>query len=330
MPFAMKSIPKCLILVVLILVSCNELPEVKSLSEFKQTEFVPTLEHPIKEHKNIIYAAASLYAWDKVRQELKGPIITDSINSADFKLLMQSTSHQHSLRPDEYSADVKIIDGEIFAEAFFYKTLPFQISFKKSEIPLLFGTQKVDAFGVYNFDQELFNNFRILYYDSDNSFVLKLLPKDEQHEIILAKGLNKMSSLGKAVKEINELIEKGGKERKDPEQSWKYAMIEEDMFSLPSIQFNIETSYKQLEGQRFSVNGKKHTIEGSRQRTVFVLNENGAIAESQAMSWLDSVGIAHPKKMIFDKPFYIILKRVDANNPYFVMKVDNTELMIVP
>jgi len=35
-----------------------------------------------------------------------------------------------------------------------------------------------------------------------------------------------------------------------------------------------------------------------------------------------------PKKMIFDKPFLILLKRKDAKNPYFGLWNTNTELMI--
>jgi hypothetical protein len=55
------------------------------------------------------------------------------------------------------------------------------------------------------------------------------------------------------------------------------------------------------------------------------------VVESKAIVVTDSVSvepiITHPKKMIFDKQFLIIIKRIDKTNPYFVMKVENTELM---
>ncbi|MBK9329750.1 MAG: hypothetical protein IPM95_10660 [Sphingobacteriales bacterium] len=44
---------------------------VTSLDNLKQTDFVITLENPISENKNIIYAPAFLYAWDKIKEELK-------------------------------------------------------------------------------------------------------------------------------------------------------------------------------------------------------------------------------------------------------------------
>ena len=45
--------------------SINQLPEI-NVDELKETEFVPTLESPINDQeKNVIYASAFLYAWDK-------------------------------------------------------------------------------------------------------------------------------------------------------------------------------------------------------------------------------------------------------------------------
>lgn len=35
-----------------------------------------------------------------------------------------------------------------------------------------------------------------------------------------------------------------------------------------------------------------------------------------------------PKKLIFDQPFFVLLKRTNSKNPYFAMWVANAELMI--
>ena len=78
------------ILVLFLLASCknlkenewSELPETTNISKLSRTEFVPTLESPINRNKNVIYASAFLYAWDKVKQELKAPIaFTDKIQA---------------------------------------------------------------------------------------------------------------------------------------------------------------------------------------------------------------------------------------------------------
>jgi hypothetical protein len=284
------------------------------------------------ENRNIIYAPAFLYAWDKIKEELKYPIIADNTNSLDFQLLNQSTSHHNSLTDTEYSATAEIVDGAIIARAFFNKTLPFETKLQVLDDPILFGKTKVSAFGMYYYDEDAIKFSQVLYYKDDNNFILKLSPKDKQHEIILVKGLDKCQTLKDAIKLTNDLIDKGKQEQTNSKLSWKYEIVHEDMFAIPTIKFNIATRYKNLEGQSFSTkNNKKHLFEEAYQRIGFILNENGAVVESEAVAVTDSVGaepiITHPKKMIFDKQFLIIIKGIDKTNPYFVMKVANTELL---
>ena len=189
----------------------SDLPEVTDLGSLKQTDFVITLENPISENKNIIYAPAFLYAWDKIKEELKYPIIVDSTHSIDFSLLNKSTSHQSSLTDNEYTATAKIIDGVITAEAFFNKTLPFEKKLQVLDKPINFDTAKVAAFGMYYYNEDAIKFTQILYYKDDNNFILKLVPKDKQHEIILVKGLDKYQTLSDAFKLTIGLVTQGKK-----------------------------------------------------------------------------------------------------------------------
>jgi hypothetical protein len=310
----------------------SDLPEVTNLDSLKQTDFVITLENPISENKNIIYAPAFLYAWDKIKVELKYPIIFDSTNSVDFNLLNKSISHQSSLTDNEYSATAEIVDGAIITKALFNKTLPFETKLQALDEPINFGKTKVSAFGMNYYDKDAIKFTKILYYKDDNNFILKFVPKEKQHEIILVKGLDNYETLEVAVKLTNDLIAQGKKEQTNNKMLWKYQIVYEDIFAIPTIKFNIATNYKNIEGQGFLTgDNKKHSVGLAYQRTGFIFNENGAVVESEAVFAVDSIGaepiITHPKKMIFDKPFLIIIKRVDKINPYFVMKVANAELL---
>ena len=310
----------------------SDLPEVTSLDNLKQTGFVITLENPISENKNIIYAPAFLYAWDKIKEELKSPVIVGNTNSIDFNLLNKSISHQNSLTDNEYSATAEIVDGAIIAKAFFNKTLPFETKLQVLDDPIHFDTTKVSAFGMYYYNEDAIKFTQILYYKDDNNFILKLVPKDNQHEIILVKGLEKYQTLEDAIKLTNNLVTQGKNEQEDKKLLWKYQIVHEDIFAIPVIKFNIATNYKNIEGQSFSTSdNKKHSVELAYQRTGFIFNENGAVVESEAVVAVDSASaapiITHPKKMIFDRPFLIIIKRADKTNPYFVMKVANAELL---
>lgn len=310
-----------------------ELPGVTDLDSLKYTQFAITLENQVIENKNMIYAPAFLFAWDALKKELKTPFDLIEPSSGDFKLLNASRSYENSLRSDDYKVSVTKEDGMISAKAYFHKMLPFPHSLERLEEPIVFNSTKVQAFGMEYYDFSAVEFTSILYYKNDDHFVLKFSPENEHHEIILIKGLDSVSTLADALRKMHGLIESGKQEKKSEDELWKYMILQHDEFSIPVMQFNISTRYKAIEEQRFQAEGEDYTVRLAYQRTGFILNENGAVVESEsyagaAAAESDSEKIPHPKKMIFDKPFYIVIKRIDQANPYFVMKVDNTELML--
>jgi hypothetical protein len=326
------------------LLSCNhekpeptwsELPGVTSLDSLLQTDFMPTLENTVNADKNSIYAPTLLYAWDAIRNELGTGIIIGPGGSEDFLMLNGSRSFANALDAGDYTIDKEIEGGRISVSTFFNKTLPFPAKMDKLNEGISFDGAKVAAFGMKHMNQEIVDFSEILYYRSDDEFALKFTPEDKDNEIILVKGFNTLKNLSEAVTIINELTESGKRENRDSTLAWKYAFNREDIFSIPVIKFNIKTNYKTLEGQRFATPSKDYFIAKAFQRTGFILNETGAVVESEAEIVVceasapppDDPVKPHPKHMIFDKPFFIIVKKKDRANPYFVMKVENTELM---
>ncbi|MBL7745586.1 MAG: hypothetical protein JNN00_19095 [Chitinophagaceae bacterium] len=308
----------------------SDLPEVVSVDNLTQTEFVPTLENEFPQNKNIIYAPAFLYAWDTLRTLFSFPITISDSNTADFTYLNNSNTYYNSLNRDEYHVNCYLDNGVITAEAYFNKTLPFSTPLQKADATILFNKEKVACFGMYDFDHEITRFTKILYYENDDRFIIELIPQDTLHQIILAMGIPDVKSLIEAVGFIKQEIAVGEKERKTFSNAWKYSFNNSDILSIPSIRFNIGAHYKNLEGQTFSVNGQKYLFLTAYQRTALILNENGAVVESFARAAADTAMTEkpQPKKLIFDKTFFILIKRVDRTNPYFVMKVDNTELLI--
>src|SRR4051794_31794695 len=98
----------------LFLTGCNsrEFPPVKKIEDFKQTEFIPTLEQKLDLNKNQIYCSTLLYAWDEIRKELKNNI---KIEKKYHQLLMlnSSKSFQNSLSKDEIKTSIEIEEGII-------------------------------------------------------------------------------------------------------------------------------------------------------------------------------------------------------------------------
>lgn len=312
----------------------REFPEVADLSEYPGTAFVPTLEHEVPEDQNVIYASSFLFAWNEVKKQLQFPVEVSESNSQEFKLITSSNSFLNSLSEKEYSTEVSVEDG-IVARAFFHKGLPFSVKFHTKKDGILFRTKNVRAFGLNYQDHDITVSIQILYYKNDSCFVLKLLPEDQNHEIILAKGIRPAGRLIDYIEETRRLADIGSSQRTEKSLAWKYTLNQDDKLAIPVLKFNLETQYKDLEGQTFTTNNKPHELVTAFQRTAFLLDEFGAEVESEAAVTVDSIGaeeseleLPHPKILIYDEPFLVILKRTDSDNPYFVMTVRNDELMV--
>ena len=143
----------------------NKKLKMKNLSEFNETEFIPTLEHEINSKKNSVYCATLLYAWDEIRK-----IISDSFEIsqqyADLTLLNNSKSFVDVLKSNEYFATVRIDKELIIARAEFGKSLPFEITLQNFKNRLTFCKDKVASFGVnvYGCAPELLKIIKISYY----------------------------------------------------------------------------------------------------------------------------------------------------------------------
>ncbi len=307
--------------------------EVENLSEYKNTQFIPTLEHKISNDKNSVYCATLLFAWDEIRKQINSPL-TIFDECFDLKLLNKSTSFENVLKSNEYEVSVEVDGDLITARAEFNKSLPFELKLQSFKNKLTFDGQKVSSFGVNGYDNyEQLKIVKIIYYKNDNNFIIKLLPKDKQHEIILFKTDQSFNSIADMTEEIDKLIEIGKSEKKNEKINWKYYYNEADLVVIPKLNFNIETNYKTLEGNNFKSNEQIFQIERAWQRTAFILDESGAEIESEvvieeaAAAMEEEYEKPKPKKMIFDKPFLILLKRTDNENPYFGLWTINTELM---
>lgn len=324
-------------LIITSLISCQnerEFSEVKNLSEYANTEFIPTLEHQISKENNAVYCATMLFSWNEIRKIIRSEISVPN-EYPDLKLLNDSKSYIGVLNRDEYKASGEVDGNMIKARAEFKKSLPFEIKLNSYKGKLTFDGRKVASFGVAGFDDdEILRLTKIVYYKDDNNFIVKLLPKDKTHEIVLFKTEQSFHSMAEMVNEISKLTETGNREREDKNFYWKYRWNYEDELRIPKFNFNIETNYSTLEGSQFSADKQIFNIEKAWQRTAFILDESGAEIESEASIAVaadaaeEEVEEPKPKKMIFDKEFLILLKRKDSEQPYFGLWSTNTELMI--
>lgn len=291
------------------------------------TQFSPTLESKIDTNKNSIYAASLLFAWDELRKTLKHPIT--NIKSKQLKELNNSESFRGVLFEDEYLTEVTISENEITSKAYFKILLPFYEHLDTNLHPLKFNNQLVENFG---FSGE-HHTHRILYYNTDKDFTIILKPKNREHSIYLYYPEQTDSTLNGAWQTLHKKYN-DFKKHLTRETYWKREFTKDDKVAIPNIDFNLKTSYKNIEGTSF-IAQNEYWIKKAFQQTAFQLNEKGAKVESFAEIAVEE---AHepfqnnkptPKQMIFNRPFYIFLKSRDSQFPYFAAYIKNTEFMKV-
>jgi hypothetical protein len=305
----------------------------QSTDSLKHTEFILSPDNVVPAGKNIAYTPTLLLAWDEIEKELKSPVVLTTNNSPDFHLLYESMGYQNSLVAGEYKTETRIEKDQISARAFFEKSLPFEYPYLPARTPFLFMKTPVQAFGKPVGDFADTAKTKILYYQSDEKFIVSLIPKDSSQEIIVYKGVNPSFSFRKVIGETDSLIRTGMTEAKSARYKWKYILKEADELWIPDIQFNLYKNYSSLIDQEFTSGNRGFMITTAYQETAFSLNQRGAIVASGSMvavAVADSGGVKsveHPKKLLMDKPFFLLLRNKKRGEPYFMLKVDNTEIL---
>lgn len=325
-----------LVFLIISLFSCtqhdieDDFPNRVNLNELNETDFSATLEDSLDSTKNTVYCSTLLFAWDGIRSELKDIHIPEKHQR--LVLLHASKSHKNSLRSDEYTSEVKVEGTTITAIVKFAKSLPFETEFEEFKKGLDWNGTKVNAFGAKGDFDDVDHQITILYYENDSNFVIKLHPKNQEHEIILYKTPSRFKTMGDIVQKVKENIALGARERNQKEHFWKYELTHKDEVLIPNIGFNIEDDYPDLVGSKFTNGNQGYYVAKAYQRTAFLLNNEGAKIESEAIisveaTAMEQVNEYSPKLMHFDQPFFVMMKRKEAQNPYFGAWIESRELL---
>ena len=292
-------------------------PKVENITQLTKTDFTVTLESSFNFKKNIIYGATIPFAWNEIRNEIGGTL--SDFSSNQLEEINNTKSYISVLKENEYETSIIIVDTKIIVKAYFKKSLPFEEPLTKFDKPLAFNESKVESFGFLGNS----SSAKINYYNSKNEFSITLYPQNKEHEIILVMSKGKQTDFNEFFDEYNQ--EKG------LEKNNSTYFNEDDKVEIPIIEFNLEKTFDNIIGSSFNSDKVKFEITELYQRNAFILNENGAEVESQVVFSTDAKDEIEdkpkPKMMIFNKPFVVFLKRIDAKTPYFGVYIANEELL---
>lgn len=343
--FILKKISLSFTLVTLIpaQIICQTPLEPKSI-------ITPVASTEIIESTNIIYCVSFELAWRSLQDNIfKQPIITQTKSWLEDEL---NKSVNNSISPryfvalsgfakdsvaqkftDElydrfniiYEPQKSISPHDIQAFAFLRKKLEFftELDTVRSR-KLIFSDNNNVAFFGFNspFPNPEYNEkIKIFDYLNENDFILELSTSTGSDQVFLAK-IQPKKSLLETYNHVMQRIENSGPEY----------FNEEDQLGIPYINFHFKKEFKELYQSRIINKGfEKYSIQRAVQIIDFNLNGKGISLESAAE--FDLVfGIPQKievKRVLnFDKPFLIILKEKEKKQPYFLMWVSNSSLMI--
>jgi hypothetical protein len=208
------------------------------------------------------------------------------------------------------------------------KVVSYRYAEPFDEQRLLFLGTEVSAFGFNSgfestYIKEHFNDqFRILYFNTDGEFVVKLNPANTTDEIILTM-INKRGTFLEMFNKTRELIKKGNEELK--RNAFVYNLNAEDELIIPVIKFKASHTYSEVKGLEFSSN--YGPIDIFEQAVNFNFDRKGVVLEAD-VSMADSVGMPQkPKLLHFDKPFYLYIREINASHPYFNLWISDPEIL---
>lgn len=291
----------------------------------------PTYQSTIDENTiNNLWVGTLDLAWkdlekqlgkDKIELENEELQIVNDLNLSNFsKEMLDSNDYTINVErtmTDGYKINATLNKELNFLEVFDNFSNDYNWKFGNNE-------ENIKFFGINNASSEDMNkNIEILFYNKisnnelkSNDFAIKLRTK-ENDEIILYR-TDELKSFDEYYQDIKEKEQKytGSKE-----------FSGDDELRVPYVRVNGQICYNELYGKVIKDTNGLYLYDVI-QNVNFSLNEKGCNLSSKATMVTEYMGIGEDTKYCyFQDTFIIFMKEKNSNNPYFALKVDNTDIL---
>ncbi|MGO9555697.1 MAG: hypothetical protein ACLP2U_11790 [Syntrophobacteraceae bacterium] len=211
--------------------------------------------------------------------------------------------------------NAKLGPKDFISYAYFLKQVEYLTQFEEKEVN--FGEKIVQGFYASNGSQR--KNVEVLEYSDDDRFIIGLRLKDKGDELLLAKGFD----MGNPEAVVSQIAKYG--------RGGFPNMGGSDRFEMPKLHLQHHRDYNELVNKPFSNRGfEGYSIAMMFENIKFDMDQKGARVENEAVMGGRGGRPAKPvnvRRFILDKPFWVVMKRKDSQYPYFLLGVENTELM---
>ena len=325
-----------------------------SSSALTNSVIIPTLDTPLPAGKTGIWCSSFQLAWNHMRDDvIKGPIklkeaqpLADRLNkgkeseadyapgscyavagTVDQGIVERIQREMRAFTHGRYVPEIGVMGPtDLVSYAYVNASVPFKRHFINNNKPLTFTDSrgretKVRSFGLRSADAHKFTDLRrqvSILYQSETEFIIDPCATSEPNQILLA-----MVAPGKTMAETLASVEsKIGSAKAEP-------FSESAVMLIPNIRYKVTHRFADLEGKDF-LNPKftRYRIYLAQQDIDFRFDKTGAKLESEAkMRAAVTPAVRKSENYIFNQPFLLIMQKRGAKHPFFVMWVDNAELL---
>jgi hypothetical protein len=335
-----------------------------SSERLQQTIIVPTPDLPIPEGKSAIWCVSFQLAWDRLKKDVtKQPIqltnaqpIADRLNRADRSedevgpgavyaaagfakdgIVERIRAQMASKFPNVPSPELDVPPDGAVAYAYLAASAKYEYPYFENDESFLFtdsaGKQTaVGSFGIRRKDDYAYERLRqqvqVLYYRRDANthgeeipeFIVDPCKSSQPYQIVLAR-INRKLTLAETLAEVERRIAV-----EPASTSFGSALRPRDTLLVPNIAFQVTHHFKELEGKdKIFLNSALRGLylDTAMQTIQFRLDRSGAELASESKIFVK------PIAQYFDlnRPFLVYMKNRGGKYPFFMMWVDNAELL---
>lgn len=329
-------------------------------SGLRQTQVVPTLDTPLMTGKNAIWCAAFQLSWKKLQQDVAGAPVQLQDADAFCKRLNSAADPTADLPVGSFYAAagwvnkgiVQKVDGEFraafpgvsaptfpgiatnsyLAYAYLQASVKFAIPYFEESKPFAFtdggGTATgVRAFGIREEDDYAYSELRqqpkLLYvneegFDSFNpvEFAVDLCGDSKDVQVVVA-----CTTRGETLAATLEALE--AKLHAFPAEKRRGLGIN-DVLLVPRIEWRIMHHFDEAQGKAFMNSAlSQQRMDVATEELQFKLDKGGMELRAEAKHHMKPV----PSHYLVNRPFLVFARLRGADRPFFVMWVENAELL---
>jgi hypothetical protein len=329
-------------------------------SKLKQTVILPAFASPMVAGKNNIWCSSFQLAWNEMKDTIvKGPIVATGAEVLSWLMNSARQSKTDLLENSYYVAAGSVAEGIIqkiqsdmarkfpdapkptfdprdalIAYAYLEVYVKFKEPFDENERSLPFmdsaGKQtQLKSFGITQShspnNKKIIEQVDLLFCtldqkDNMTEFALDLCKFTQPYQVVVAM-IDPKGTLQQTFETVQEKI------KLFPDQQIKphYRRLQSgEILMVPELFWQINHRFTELLNK--PIRGFD-TISEAFQMIRFRLDRSGAILKSEAKLAALSAESEPSRLFVLNKPFLIYLKKRDAQQPFFVMWVDNAELL---